>query len=88
MPQDGVHTLGQGPWHECGRCDRKAKLESELQWQRGLLLCHDCFDKKVIGEYDQAVAQVLSSLIANPDLQPSAKLTQPTIETTNEDIFI
>ena len=88
MPQDGVHTLAKGPWHLCGRCDRRAKLEGELQWQRGMLLCYDCFDTKVIGEYDQAVAQVMATLIDSPDLRPSEKLTNPTIETADQDIFI
>lgn len=71
----------------CGRCDRKAKLEGELQWQRGILLCYDCIDKKVIGTYDMQVAAVMQTLIEDPDLKPSPKLTNPTIETMNEDIF-
>ena len=88
MPQEGIHTQGQGPWHLCARCDRKAKLENELQWQRGLLLCYDCYDKRVLGTYDAEVAQVMATLIDNPDLIPSPKLTNPVIDNGDSDIWI
>ena len=88
MPQEGVRTLGQGPWWYCSRCDRKAKLDGELQWQRSLLLCRDCYDTRVIGNFEAEVALVMATIIDNPDLRPSPKLTNPVIESSQDDIFI
>ncbi len=88
MPQDGVHTLGQGPWWHCGRCGRKAKLNTELRWQRSVLCCRDCYDVRVIGNYEAEIALVLSTLIDNPDMRPNENLTNPTIEASQDDIFI
>ncbi len=88
MPQDGVHTKGQGPWHLCSRCDRKTKLDSELEWQLGLLLCEDCYDNKIFGTYDAEVASIVATIDQNPDLTPSTKLTNPDIESVIDEIWI
>jgi hypothetical protein len=86
MPQDGIHTKGKGPWHECGRCGRRAKLRSELQWQRNVLVCYDCHDKRLLGSYDASVSAFMSTLIDNPDMAPDPKLSNPDIESLDDDI--
>lgn len=90
MPENGIrHTFLEGPWHYCGRCGEKTKLESELQWQRGVLLCNECWDNyPLIGQIDQAIAQYMMTVVQEPDLKPSPKLTNPTLDIDNDDIFI
>lgn len=90
MPQDGVHTLNQGSWHYCGRCGRKTKLDSELQWQFAVLVCHDCYDSYPIqiGSIEQQQAVVLSTIVQDPDLKPNEKLVNPTIELDDSDILL
>ena len=90
MPQDGVHTFNEGAWHYCGRCARKAKLDSELQWQFGVLVCFDCFDNYPVqlGSIEQQQAVVLSTIVQDPDLKPNEKLVNPTIEIDDADILL
>ena len=67
MPQDGVHTFNEGAWHYCGRCDRRAKLDTELQWQYGKLLCFDCYDNYpvLLGAIEQQQANVTKLIDSN-----------------------
>lgn len=90
MPQDGVHTLNQGAWHYCGRCGRKAKLDTELQWQFGVLCCDDCKDKEPIqvGTIERNQATVLATIGQNPDLKPNEKLVNPTIDIDDSEILL
>jgi hypothetical protein len=90
MPQDGVHTFNQGAWHYCGRCERKAKLDTELQWQFGILLCCDCYDNYpvLVGSIEQQQAVQLDTIVQNPDLKPNEKLVNPTIEVEDSDILL
>lgn len=90
MPQDGVHTLNQGAWHYCGRCERKTKLDTELQWQYGILLCFDCIDMYpvLIGAIEQQQNKVLEQIVQAPDLRPNEKLTHPTVQVESDDIFL
>jgi hypothetical protein len=90
VPQDGVHTLNTGAWHFCGRCARKAKLDSELQWQNSILLCHDCYDNYpvLVGSIEQRQAIELGTIVQNPDLKPNVKLTNPSIEIEETDFLI
>lgn len=91
MPQDGVHTLNEGAWHYCGRCSRKAKLDSELQWQNSILVCDDCRDKGnvLVGSIEAARARYMDTIIADPDLRPNWKLTNPEMPSDlDDDIFI
>jgi hypothetical protein len=43
MSYKGKRTKLVGPWHYCNRCLHKWKI-AEMNWQRGLLLCPDCYD--------------------------------------------
>lgn len=73
------------PWHYCARCDKK-KLMSELRWQRGKILCDECFDKKLIGDREIQINQVLTD--GQVELVPDPKLQEPDSVTINDDIFI
>jgi ribulose bisphosphate carboxylase small subunit len=90
MPQDGIHTFNQGSWHYCGRCERKAKLDGELQWQNAILLCNDCYDSYpvFIGSIEQQQAVVLESIVQNPDLRPNEKLVNPVIDIIDSEILL
>jgi hypothetical protein len=90
MPQDGVHTFNEGAWHYCGRCERRAKLDSELQWQYGVLLCFDCIDKYpiLIGAIERQQDKVLEQIVINPDLRPNEKLVNPIIDDQPDDILL
>jgi hypothetical protein len=77
MAYKGKRTKLVGPWHDCARCTNKTKI-SEMQWQRGLLLCPDCVDYgnegyPLIGQREAAIAQVLSA--PTTEMQPDPKLT-------------
>jgi len=81
----GPHTFNQGPWHNCNRCDVKTKL-SILQWQRGLLLCPDCYDPYPLeGQREQAIAQVLMD--GKVDFEISEKLRDPVVDTDDMLMF-
>lgn len=90
MPRDGQHTFNEGAWHYCGRCERKAKLDSELRWQLGVLVCYDCYDNYPvqIGSIEQEQAIVLSTIVQDPDLKPNEKLVNVVVEMDNGDILI
>ena len=90
MPQPGVHTFNEGAWHYCSRCSRRAKLDSELQWQYGKLLCDDCFDQfpVMVGDIERGQAQALAFIIQNPDLRPNEKLVNPDLEQVDDDILL
>ena len=90
MPQDGVHTFNQGAWHYCGRCERKAKLDTELQWQYSILVCRDCYDNFPVlqGSIEQNQAIALATIVQEPDLKPNDKLVNPTVEIDNGDILL
>jgi hypothetical protein len=90
MPMDGVHTFNEGAWHYCSRCGRRAKLDSELEWQYGKLLCYDCYDQYpvILGAIEQQQAIALSTIVQNPDLRPNEKLVNPTVEQSDDDILL
>lgn len=74
------------PWHYCARCDRK-KLMTELEWQRGKLLCkEDCIDKLLVGDREAQINQVLSD--GQVELAPDPKLQEPDIIGQDFDILI
>jgi hypothetical protein len=82
----GRRALGQGPWHYCARCDYKSLIYSELQWQRGKLLCCNCIDKRLIGDREVAIAQVLQD--GKEELAPVEKLRNPDFQYTDDDILV
>lgn len=81
------HTQDQGAWTFCGRCGDRVPLK-DLKWQRGKLLDAKCYDNLLIGDIDKARATYMSTIVENPDLQPDPKLTEPTLDANNDDIFI
>lgn len=81
----GPHTFNQGPWHNCDRCSEKWKL-SILEWQRGLLLCPNCWDPYPLeGQREQAIAQVLMD--GKVDFEISPKLVFPDVDTDDMLMF-
>lgn len=82
------HTWNKGAWAFCARCGFRNPI-SEMQWQRGKLLDARCFDAfPLIGQVDKGIADALSIIVLSPDLQPDPKLTLPTLDGQNDDIFI
>jgi hypothetical protein len=90
MPSDGIHTFLQSTWHYCGRCERKMDLNSEAQWQYGILLCDDCLDSFPVlqGAIEAGQTRVLQQIVIAPDLRPHDKLIRPTEQLTSDDIFV
>jgi hypothetical protein len=89
MPSEGVRTFRESAWHYCGRCKSKADLNRELQWQYGMLLCQDCIDVYpiLLGAIEAQQAKMLQTIDVQPDLRPHEKLTKPTEQITNDDIY-
>lgn len=82
------HTQDQGAWTFCGRCGDRTPIK-DLRWQRGKLLDEKCFDAfPLLGQIDKGIADALSIIVLSPDLQPDPKLTMPTLDGINDDIFI
>ncbi len=82
---DGQHTYLTGPWHYCGICDEKTKLK-HMKWQKGVLRCHQCVDKKLIGDREAVIQAVLSD--GKRELALDPKLRHPAIELDSGDITI
>lgn len=90
----GRRSQNTGPWHYCSRCTRKMKLETELNWQRGKLLCRFCYDRNgpsisgpgLIGQREVDIAAVLGD--EAPELAPVPKLRDPGYQDPDEDILI
>lgn len=81
-------TTNEGAWAFCSRCGDRNPI-SKMQWQRGKLLDEKCFDSyPLLGQIDKAIADALQIIIIEPDLQPDPKLTVPTLDGQNDDIFI
>ena len=81
MAFKGRRSYLQGPYHFCSRCGTRYHI-SQLEWQRGLLLCKDtaenCYDTgndgyPLIGEREMAIAAVFE--IPTQELMPDPKLT-------------
>lgn len=83
------HTLWQGPWHYCDRCDKKVKI-AVCKWERGLLLGPECQDSNAIpgllGERDVKIAQVLTD--GKEELVPVEKLRHPNFAEEVEDFLV
>lgn len=87
-PKGRRSTIG-GPWHYCARCDKKCLIDSELEWQRGKLLCAECFDRGepgLIGDREVEIALVLSD--GAEELAPDPKLREPDTTTDADDVTI
>lgn len=81
-------TQGEGAWTFCGRCGDRTPIK-DLRWQRGKLLDEKCYDDfPLLGQIDKGIADALSVIVLSPDLQPDPKLTMPTLDGINNDIFI
>jgi hypothetical protein len=75
----GDRSYLQGPYHFCVRCGSRVHI-SEMQWQRGLLLCKkwDCIDTgtyPLTGQREAAMAHALE--VPTQELLPDPKLTSP-----------
>lgn len=82
------HTWGEGAWAFCSRCGDRNPIK-DMQWQRGKLLDKKCFDSfPLLGQIDKGIADALAIIVLSPDLQPDPKLTMPTLDGQNDDIFI
>lgn len=81
----GRRATNFNPWHYCARCDKKKQM-SELEWQRGKLMCSECRDKLLIGDREAQINQVLND--GQVELAPDPKLQEPDSVTINDDIFI
>jgi len=85
MSQDGIHGIGNGPYHYCARCGDKCRI-SDMQWQRGKLLCVEtCLDKWLVGQREQIIQSVLND--GKPELEPVEKLRFPEVGEQSEDIW-
>jgi hypothetical protein len=83
---DGLrHTYLTGAWHYCARCDVKTKID-DMEWQRGLLLCPSCVDKKLIGDREIAISEILND--GKEELVPVEKLRLPYEYTETEDFIV
>lgn len=79
------HTLLQGPWHNCGICDKKTKLRS-MTWQRGVLRCQKCVDVKLLGQREPQIAEVLTD--GKEEYAPDPKLTDPSTAGSADDFLL
>lgn len=82
----GRRDINNGPWAYCARCDKKKLIDIELEWQRGLLLCAECRDKRLIGDREVEIAQVLSD--GKEELSPDPKLRDPDATTEEDDLIL
>lgn len=88
MGMPNKHTFNSGAWAFCSRCGDRNPIAA-MQWQRGKLLDQKCFDDfPLLGQIDKGISDALSVIIESPDLQPDPKLTMPTLDGINNDIFI
>lgn len=90
----GRRALNGTAWHYCARCTKKKKLNTELTWQRGKLLCKECFDLDapsrngpgLIGQREIAITDVLND--GKVELAPPPKLSDPAYQNVEDDILI
>jgi len=81
-------------WHYCSRCTRKMKLNTELRWQRGKLLCRFCIDLEgpsiagpgLLGQREVQIDAVLGD--GAQELAPPPKLRDPIYQNPDDDILI
>jgi hypothetical protein len=86
--QPNLHTQNEGAWSFCGRCGTRNPI-AKMRWQRGKLLDDRCYDDfPLLGQIDKGIADAHSTIVLSPDLQPDPKLTMPTLDGINDDIFI
>ena len=85
MEQGIKHTLLQGPWHNCGICDKKTKI-AKMTWQRGVLRCPGCVDAKLLGQREVQIAEVLTD--GKLEYVPDPKLTNPSQSGTADDFVL
>lgn len=75
-------------WHYCARCTKKSKLATELRWQRGKLLCCECFDNRLVGGREVEINMMLTDGKQNEELAPPPKLRNPQTFDPVEDILV
>jgi hypothetical protein len=83
------HTYLQGAWGTCARCYYRYKIDGEMEWQRGKLLCKaNCIDKRLLGDREVQIAQVLEDGKSEKELAPVEKLKEPVEYTETEEFPI
>lgn len=92
MTYKGKRSYLVGPYHNCARCGTRFHI-SDLEWQRGLLLCQQfCIDKgndgfPLVGQREMAISQAFEN--PSQELMPDPKLTNTNeIEVSMEDDLI
>ncbi len=82
MPNQSHSGIRGIPWYRCSRCGCDFQT-SELQPQKGLLLCHQygCYDNLLVEERDNMIQQVLQD---GPDAPPARLLEEPTFENVDD----
>lgn len=86
----GPRSKLSGPYHLCGRCDDRTHL-SEMKWQRGVLVCNECFDTGIFplpGQREAAVANALDDSSSSDELMPNPKLVEPQEQSASNDDII
>lgn len=85
----GRRDINHGPWRYCARCGEKKLIYSELEWQRGKLMCKKtCIDKWLVGQREVIIAAVLQDGDAQRELAPVPKLSEPYLEEDDGDILV
>lgn len=91
MAPKGHRSYKSGKWHFCSRCATRYHI-ANLRWQRGLLLCIDCYDRgndgfPLIGERELAVVRAFE--MPSLELLPDPKLTDTVAidASMNEDLI-
>lgn len=83
----GRRSFLQDSWRYCARCGEKRHINGDLVWQRGKLICRQtCLDKRLIGDREVIIDQVLSD--GQIEFAPVPKLREPDTIETQEDIWI
>lgn len=81
------HTYLEGAWGTCARCYYRYHIATEMEWQRGKLLCKaNCIDKMLLGDREQAISNVLND--GKEELAPVEKLRNPFEYTETEDFTL
>ena len=87
MSESLPHTYLDGAWGTCARCYYRYKIESEMAWQRGKLLClANCYDQMLLGDREVKIAQVLED--GKEELAPVEKLRNPQDAVESEDFVL
>lgn len=87
IPPKGPRSWHKSPYHYCSRCNDRTHL-SDMQWQRGLLLCPTCVDKGVNPLVGQRELDIIRQFeVPTHEMEPDPKLTDPNASLSGDDII-